>query len=170
MPSPRSADSAPQARDTASCGVIGLGNPLRGDDGVVPALFSRLDIAGTDSEVAILEYGDANFRLFHALADFDRVLIVDAVRFGGEPGDHVVFSPDEVVSHGDHGGTHDSDLLELLELAERLDDAAASVRIFGIQPGETEHGPGLSDELEERLPTLLVALQAAITELPEVTD
>ena len=171
MTAPQHTESAEATREAVRSGVIGLGNPLRGDDGVVPELFGRLRApdGGSDStdldDITLLEFGDANFRLVHALSDFDRVLIVDAVRFGGEPGDHVVFSPEEVVSRADHGGSHDSDLLELVELARYLNEASATVRIFGIQPGPMEMGPGLSDPLESRLPELLEALEDAIYEL-----
>lgn len=168
MTAPQPTESRRKSREAVRRGVIGLGNPLRGDDGVASELFGRLreidEETGTD-DTEFLEFGDANFRLLHALADFDRVLVVDAVRFGGEPGDHVLFTPEEVISRTGHGGSHDSDLLELVELAERLDETSATVRIFGIQPGPMEIRPGLSDRLEARMPELRSALEEAIREL-----
>ena len=165
MTAPRSTESDPDGQSSVRRGVIGLGNPLRGDDGVVPELFERLRTSDREFDAEFLEFGDANFRMLHALADFDRVLVVDAVRYGGEPGEHVEFTPEEVVSKTDSGGSHDSDLLELVELADRMGESADEVRIFGIQPASMEMGDGLSDPMEARLTELVAALEDSVKKL-----
>lgn len=159
--------SRPPERRTsgANCGVIGLGNPLRGDDGVVPVLFERIRAHGTPSDTDLLEYDAPTLRVVHALAAYDRVLLVDAVQFGGETGDHFRSSPAELVSQTDSNGSHEIELLEMVDLVGRMDEAPAVVQIFGIQLGQTGMEPGLSDELRERLAELQTALEEAIADL-----
>ncbi|MFW5905883.1 MAG: hydrogenase maturation protease [archaeon] len=73
--------------------VVALGNPYRRDDGVGPALLEEL--AQRDlPDVDLLDLGDATFELVHVLAAHDVVVIVDAVNFGGDPGEIAVFDPD----------------------------------------------------------------------------
>jgi hydrogenase maturation protease len=146
-------------------GVIGLGNPLRGDDGIVMVLFDHLRERDLPADVDLQELGDAGFTLVHALADFDRVLVVDAVHFGGDPGDHAVFTPADVASVQSSGGSHDSDVFELVDLADQIDERPERVVIFGIQPAETGFSEGLSDPLQAAVPTLADALVDAIESL-----
>ena len=158
---------APKSRTDRDTGtdpqvVIGLGNPYRGDDGVVSVLFETLREAASPPEVPLIERGDATLGVLHLLIEYDSVLLVDAVRFGGEPGDHVVFTPEEAVSRVTASGTHESDLLEIVELADQVGDGRTEVRIFGIQPGTTEWGNGLSPQLAERVPELIRELEKAI--------
>lgn len=155
---------------SSRCAVIGLGNPLRGDDGIVPMLFEQLRAADPGPAATLIEYRDANLRLVHALEEFNHVLLVDAVDFGGKPGEHAVFRPSEAVSVGDHGGSHDANVLELVDLAERLGADPLSVRIFGIQPATMEPGTQLSKHLEEQLPELRAALLDTISEFREVGE
>lgn len=165
MPVPRATGPDRAVETAGSRGVIGLGNPLRGDDGVVPALFARLRDGDMPEDADLLEFGDASLRLVHALESFDRVLVVDAMRFGGEPGEYVVCTPDEVVSRTASGVSHDPDLLEVVALARELGDGPDRLRIFGIEPGPMAMGPGLSAALEARLPALESALAEAIEQL-----
>lgn len=146
-------------------GVIGLGNPLRGDDGIVPVLFDRLRATERVPDVELLEFGATTLRVVHALGAFDRVLIVDAVQFGADPGEYIICTPAALASRRESNGSHEMDLLEIVDLAGRMDEAPAVVRIFGIQPGSTELGSELSDALTWRLPELQDALEGAIADL-----
>lgn len=146
-------------------GVIGLGNPLRGDDGIVPVLFDRLRGTETEPDVELLEFGATTLRVVHAFGSFDRVLFVDAVQFGADPGEHIRCKPAELASRWGSNGSHEMDLLEIIDLAARMDEAPDVVRIFGIQLGSTEMGSELSDALTRRLPELQDALEEAIADL-----
>lgn len=165
MPDSRGARSAERGTSGGSRGIIGLGNPLRGDDGVVPVLFERLRAHGTASDVDLLEYDAPTLRVVHALGAYDRVLIVDAVRFGGDVGAYFVCPPVDVASKTDPKGSHEMDLLEIVDLAVRIDQAPDVVQIFGIQPGQTGMEPGLSHELRRELSELQTALEEAIAHL-----
>ncbi|WP_195837562.1 hydrogenase maturation protease [Halorhabdus sp. CBA1104] len=144
--------------------VVGLGNPYRRDDGVGPALIDRLaaqDLPSTD----LLDLGDAGFELVHVLTDYEAVVIVDAVRFGGDPGEYIVFDPDETTTLGENGATHDADPEAFLDIADRIGDAPASVRLFGIQPATTEFGERFSPAVSGALPAATAALLRVLRRL-----
>ncbi|MEF8894423.1 hydrogenase maturation protease [Halodesulfurarchaeum sp.] len=145
-------------------GVFGFGNPLRGDDGIVPVLFDRIRAQEAAVDATLVEFGSRTFRVVHALRDFDRVLLVDAMRFGGEPGAVVVCSSGEVSSRSETTGSHELDLLELVELATQLENAPTEIRIFGIQPGPVDMDSALSDPVENRLPEIHAELMETLTD------
>jgi hydrogenase maturation protease len=130
--------------------VVGLGNPYRCDDGVGPALVDRLaerDLPSTD----LLDLGDAGFELVHVLADYETVVIVDAVAFGGEPGEIAVFDPDDAEPTRAQRGSHRTDPFELLELAGQVGETPAAVRLVGVQPADVSFGEGLTPPLADAI-------------------
>lgn len=160
MKSSHQSDASSQTDDRL--GVFGFGNPLRGDDGIVPVLFDRIRSQESDVDATLVEFGSRTFRVVHALRDFDRVLLVDAMRFGGEPGAVVVCSSDAVTSRSETTGSHELDLLELVELATQLPNAPTEIRIFGIQPGPVDMDSDLSEPVANRLPEIHAQLMETI--------
>lgn len=146
-------------------GVICLGNPLRGDDGISKVLIRELKEEGLPSGVEIFDVGTGGINALHVLERLDKVIIVDAVSFGGSPGDHVFFEPGEVSSLLAPKNSHESDLLKVLELSKSLDEMPEKVLIMGVQPKDTSMGEGLSPKLEEKVPELLDELRKSVDEL-----
>ena len=118
--------------------VLGLGNPIRGDDGVGWRVVEAVqdDLAekrkSTDPhptlpqggrekiEVDMLAGGGLN--LMERLVGYDRAILVDAMQGGQEPGSVQVF-PLEVLdnpSAGHLGSTHETNLLTALEIGRSL--------------------------------------------------
>ena len=139
---------------TTDRAIAALGNPYRQDDGVGPAVLKRLADRKLPA-VDCLDLGDAGFDLVHVTADYERVVVVDAVDFGGEPGEVTVFDPTEPDGTAGGRGTHGTDLFELLSVATRLDREPPAVRIVGVQPAETGFGEELSPAVSRTLPTVV---------------
>lgn len=67
--------------------IIGLGNPLRADDGVGHAIARMArERLGERSDVEVMESFTGGLRLMERLVDRQRAYIVDAARFGEQPG------------------------------------------------------------------------------------
>lgn len=145
--------------------VVALGNPYRRDDGVGPAVLEA--VAQRDpAAVDLLDLGDATFELIHVLTDHATVVIVDAVDFGGDPGDVAVFAPDSAEDvTGGQRGAHDTNPFELLAVADRLEATPATVRIVGIQPGTVEFGDELSPPVLDALPSVVDDVLAVLEDL-----
>ncbi|PLY04908.1 MAG: hypothetical protein C0624_05115, partial [Desulfuromonas sp.] len=67
--------------------IIGVGNPLCGDDGVGVALVERLRAADLPHGVELLDGGLGGLSLIDYFADVEQVILVDAVDFGAAAGE-----------------------------------------------------------------------------------
>lgn len=146
-------------------GVVALGNPLRGDDGLGVRLLEALREQDLPDDVDLYDAGTGGMRVIHKLADVDDVILIDVVQFDGEPGEFVWFSPDEVESIREEGSSHDPNLFEAIELSRRLDEAPDRIRCLGVEPDDLSVGEGLSEPVEAAIPTLLDSLETKIDEL-----
>jgi hydrogenase maturation protease len=133
--------------------VIGIGNILMSDDGAGVRVLELLK--NLPKNVSIVELATGGMTLLHKLDGLDTAIIVDAVDFGGKPGEVRVFRPEEVKSIKTVGySLHDLDILKVLELAKQMGTLPKHVFIAAIQPGSLEMGEGLSPEVEGALTEL----------------
>ena len=154
----------------AKLGVIGIGNTLKGDDGIGVVLVNRLKEEGFDDEVEFHEVGTSGLNIIHHLKDLDRALIVDALRSEGEPGSSTFFRPEEVDNSIKVRSTHDANLLEAIELSETLGERPEDILIMGIIPKDMSLRDGLSPFMEEKLPELEDKLKERIRSLLNQED
>jgi hydrogenase maturation protease len=110
--------------------ILALGNPLKRDDAVALEVAER--IPGVIKAYTTPE----NF-----VRKGDRIILIDALLFGGKPGETRVFKPGEIGEL--QSSTHNLSPL-ILELADEA-------RIIGIQPYKVEPGEGLSEEMDSKL-------------------
>jgi hydrogenase maturation protease len=140
--------------------IIGLGNPLRGDDGIGPRVIAELKCRGLPEGVAALDAGTGGLDLLHVLEGWERVVVVDAADLEWEPGQFARFTPDEVRLAGSAGALslHNAGLAEVLALADAVGQSLPEMVIFGVQPGKIDWGEGLSPAVEATLPDLIDAV------------
>jgi hydrogenase maturation protease len=128
--------------------VLGLGNPLLSDDGIGLVLLEALREAGRwDDGLEFVDGGTWGMSLLPAIQDCDRVLVLDAVRAGYEPGTVVRGSgPDIPRLYSYPLSPHQIDLREVLAAAELLGAVPSALEVVGVEPESTD-GPCL--ELSE---------------------
>lgn len=121
--------------------VVGLGNPLLTDDGVGLALLEDLRADGWDDSVDLVDGGTWGLSLLPTLADADRVLVLDAVRSGHEPGCVVRGGVDDIPRLYRYPlSPHQIDLSEVLAAAELTGGLPGEVEVIGVEPASTD-GP-----------------------------
>jgi hydrogenase maturation protease len=143
--------------------VLALGNPLRGDDGIGPAVLEALSAEkNLPPDVTLLDGGTAGLETALLLEGYRRVIIVDAAEMGRAPGEWVRFTPAEAVLRAEdpalRGSLHSAGLGEALQLAGALDVLPDEVIIFGVQPLDTSYTAGLSEPLRSAVPALCAAI------------
>lgn len=148
-------------------GVLGVGNTLKGDDGIGIVLLNRLRESEISGEVEFYEVGTSGMNILHHLKDLDTALIIDAIRSKGKPGESVFFSPDDVDNDLQVRGTHDANLLEAIELSESMGERPEKVVIMGVIPESMELNEDLSPPLQDRLPELEDRLREKVLSLLE---
>lgn len=127
--------------------VIGVGSELHGDDAVGIEVVRRLVELGPLPEgVQVIEGHTGGLDLLFEIEDADRVLIVDAVDFGGETGEVAVFAAEDADIHLTQrvASLHHVSLADVLELG-RATGVRARITIVGVQPARMGLGLGLSE-------------------------
>lgn len=150
--------------------VLGLGNPLRGDDGVGPRVVAELERRELPEGVEVLDGGTGGLDLLQIIEGREQVVIVDAAEVDAQgkvlaPGQFVRFTPEEARLTGLPGDPsprcfsfHHAGVAEVLELARALGRPLPRIVIFGVQPKQLGWGEGLSADMERELPALVGAV------------
>lgn len=144
--------------------MVGVGNPLRADDGagvLVARALQHLCTRGEGSQLLILEGGQAPENQTGALRSFlpDLVVIIDAAEMGEDPGT-IRWIPEETID-GMSTSTHS---LPLSMLAHYLrHDLGCRVVFLGIQPGCTEVDGSVSEPVARAIQELVQALETQIS-------
>jgi len=126
--------------------VAGVGNIFFGDDGFGPAVVRRLLREGPPPGTRVVDYGIRGLHLAYELLEpIDRLVIVDAVQRGGEPGTLYVVEPDldelEMREAPDAHGMH---LPAVFAQARALGAVLPPTIIVGCEPLDVDEGMGLS--------------------------
>ncbi len=145
--------------------VIGLGNPLRGDDGLGVRVVQMLAAQALPSNVEVIDGGTQGLGIVNLMEGWPRVIVVDAADVGRPPGQFVRFTLDEahLLGNDRHLSVHDAGLRDALLLAQALNMLPPEVIIFGMQPARLEWDITLSQEVETMLPKLSAAVLAEAT-------
>jgi hydrogenase maturation protease len=150
-------------------GIIGLGTPLRRDDGIGIVLLELLVKRKKEfpKNIEFIDGGTGGMNLLHMLARFDTVLLIDAVDFKGRPGESRLFTLDQIQSKKAtvQMSTHGSDFLQVLHLSKKLKELPPQLCIFGVQPEDISYGTGLSKDVESLLGHLYKKLTQEIQAL-----
>lgn len=151
---------APASDEVKRVLVLGLGNPLLGDEGIGVRVVEVLKRQVLPPGVAVTEGGTTGLGLIGLMEGYERVVIVDAADMGYPPGRVIRFTPAEVQfkAAGAPLSLHQVGLGEALALAEALEIAPAELVIIGVQPGRIEVGAGLSPEVENAIPQIIRAV------------
>ncbi len=144
--------------------ILGVGNPLRRDDGIGPEVIRWFTESSTKknnsynlpSDVNLINGGTDGLGLIEYLKDYNKIIIIDAVEMGLPPGTIKVFTPDEAVIsiNTDSLSTHGFGIAELIKLAKELDINPELV-IVGVQPGDLSYGENLSATVKSNFHELL---------------
>jgi len=120
--------------------VLGLGNPLIGDDGTGLVLLERLRERGPwPDTVELVDGGTWGLSLLPAICDAERLLVLDAVRTGAPAGTVLRGEGDAVPRLYERPlSPHQIDLREVLAAAVLLDALPAQLAVIGIEPGSAE--------------------------------
>lgn len=142
--------------------VLGLGNPLMGDDGIGLAALAGLKAEyELPPEVRLVDGGTWGMNLLPMIEAAERVLLLDAIDTAQPAGTLTVLERDELPRYFSHKiSPHQVDLREVLALAEWRHTLPAQIVALGIQPERVEMGEGLSSPVEWSLESL-VALAAS---------
>lgn len=136
--------------------LLGVGNVLLGDEGAGVHTVNRLEERGLPDNVEAVDGGTLGLELLYLLEGVSKLVVVDCLDAGAEPGSIFRFRPEDIRAKGKvELSCHDLGLMEVLALAETLGKLPETV-IFGIQPQNIKNWDmSLSAAVEDKIPALM---------------
>jgi hydrogenase maturation protease len=136
--------------------ILGVGNLLLSDEGVGVHIAQRMMEMDLPPEVCVVEGGTDGFGLINIILEADRMILIDAVRGGGEPGSIYRFDIEECNPFPDRFKTsvHQISILEVINLSGLI-GSTPKTTVIGVEPESLEMGMDLSPEVEAKVPRVI---------------
>lgn len=138
--------------------ILGIGNLLLQDDGVGIHLVNALEReGGLAGNILLRDGGTIGLSLLPDIEQADRLLVLDAAHFGGQPGEWAAFHNAEMDAHLSKSRTsvHEVALSDLFDAA-RLRGCLPTERVLiGIEPACIEWGMEPTEQVAAVLPEVL---------------
>jgi len=146
--------------------IIGIGNVLLMDEGIGVHAINELGKYDLPKNVEIYDGGTGGFKLIDLMHNTKKVIFIDAVEIEKEPGTITIFKSKDVRSQYPKKkySLHDTDLLEVIKMAELL-DSAPEIEIVGVQPKTINYGMVLSKELTDSMSNIINSVLSRIEEV-----
>ena len=137
--------------------VIGVGNPLMGDDGLGIAALELLRNGWRfEPHLNLLDGGTWGLNLLPHVEAARRVLFIDAIDIGGEPGTLVELEREDIPRFlARKLSPHQIDVKEVLALSELRGTLPDEIVAVGLQPDSVEMRVSLSPVLASRVGDLV---------------
>lgn len=152
--------------------VLGAGSPLMGDDGLGVEVVESLTRKWAETPtLRFLDGGVWGMRLLPYIEDAERLLVVDAVRAGREPGSLVRLEREDIPRYlRNKISTHQIDLGEVFAVAELRGTFPPEVVALGIEPQQIEAYEPISPAVRTTVPDLIEAVEAQLAEWGHVME
>jgi len=148
--------------------IIGIGNILRGDDGIGVRAVERLADLPLPDDVEVYEAGTLGLDAAYEIERREKVVVIDAIDAGAEPGAIFRLSPEELRSHiAPAVSLHQVHLLDALAETDLMRIAPKEVVFFTVQVADISAGIGLSSVIEQ---TMEKVLRLVLNELDLPTE
>ena len=133
--------------------LLGLGNLLVEDEGIGLHVIKHINAHYRfEPAIEIVDGGTAGFELLPFFQDYDRILMVDAVEFGEEPGYVGRMENDDILTQlKNNMSLHHLGITDVLSSVKLLEYDPSHIVLIGIQPQSMEVRMGLSDLLRSRI-------------------
>jgi hydrogenase maturation protease len=145
--------------------VLGLGNILLGDEGVGVRVVERLEARYHFPEgTLVLDGGTLALDLLPYVEDTDRLVVIDAVDMGAEPGTTVRIVDEEVPTFlSIKVSPHQMGLADILSATRLRDHYPEEVVLWGVQPGVIQATLELSEPVTGKMETLVDGVLADLS-------
>jgi hydrogenase maturation protease len=145
--------------------VLGLGNLLNSDEGFGVHVLRALqaDVAARYPRIDFVDGGTLGLNLLPMVEQASRLLLVDCVDAGSEPGTVVELAGEEIPLYsGVKVSLHQTTFQEVLGLAQIRDSLPPNLQLIGVQPASLAIGTELSPLVSARVPHVVARIEALI--------
>ncbi|MEW6127231.1 MAG: hydrogenase maturation protease [Acidobacteriota bacterium] len=143
--------------------ILGIGNPLLGDDGFGVEVARRCktcnDLAGVD----VVDGGSQGLYLLPYLKDRTHIIVADAIAFGGTPGEIVRLDAEQVPAKlSVKMSEHQVSFHEVLALMQLLNYQPQEFVFFGVQPKSHLWGEPMCAEVASSIDAVVEKITAQV--------
>jgi hydrogenase maturation protease len=143
--------------------VLGMGNLLCRDDGIGVRIAGEMQRLDKYSGVRIVDGGTAPDLFVLLDGEVTKLIIVDALRGGGRPGEiYRLKLGVENIADGAPSSLHGMGVLDSLKLMRQLGQRPPPVTVIGIEPADVSHGLQLSPVIEAIIPAIIRAVESEL--------
>ncbi|WP_455240825.1 hydrogenase maturation peptidase HycI [Methanothermobacter tenebrarum] len=137
--------------------ILTVGNELRGDDGLGPAIAKKLS---KSKNLIIIDGGTVpeNFTGKIKKEDPSHIIIIDAVEMGAQPGTIKIIEKDKIANY--NISTHAMPLSFLIEYLQAHKDY--KITLIGIQPKKLDFSTKISEPVRKSMEKLISILEETI--------
>jgi hydrogenase maturation protease len=133
--------------------IAGLGDKLRGDDGLGVFVIDEFKKKKLPENVDVEDYGTGIFGLIDKLNKYDKIILIDAIKKGGKPGEIYKLELNKIE---DKKFTNLHELkIDKLVLVFRSLGINLKIIFIGCEPKSFDLGVGLSKEVEKAIPKII---------------
>lgn len=136
--------------------IMGVGNILLSDEGVGVRVVEALRDIKLSDNIEVLDVGTGALDIIDIIANREKVIIIDAVKGGGEPGAVYRFTPKDIAIQSPIPmSVHQFDIPGTLNIAALAGCLPHQVVIFGIEPKRVGWGLEISPEVAAVIPKVI---------------
>lgn len=142
--------------------VIGFGNILMGDEGIGVHIVKKLQMGNARYKMQNVEFidgGTSALDVLLLLKDIDKLVIIDAVKNGGQPGSIYKFQNSMILEFQSNKmqetSLHDLNLVDALKIADKLGTIPKEIVFIGVEPKEIEPKMELSEKIRNKIPEII---------------
>jgi hydrogenase maturation protease len=135
--------------------ILGIGNILLKDDGVGVHVVKQLESEPLSSTVELVDGGTSTMDMLPFFSQYAKVIIVDALQTGAQPGTIYRLTPDDLPNYQCRNlSIHDIQILDVVKIAALL-GKKPQVTIIGVEPKEIGLDLQMSEELMVKIPEII---------------
>ncbi|MCD6264549.1 MAG: HyaD/HybD family hydrogenase maturation endopeptidase [Deltaproteobacteria bacterium] len=138
--------------------ILGVGNLILKDEGVGVHVVKEMENRELPPGVEVIDGGTATMDLLSIIHESEKIIVIDALTSGGQPGTIYRCLPEELMDAPERPlSLHQVDLLDVLLMARQL-GGHVSVVIIGVEPKEISCGMELTTEVKAAVPKVIKAI------------
>lgn len=140
---------------------MGVGNILMGDEGIGVRVIQEMQNRSNMNNVDFFDAGTALHALLPQFEDYDRMIIIDSVKGGENPGSIYRFTLSELEKdkNSDSSGVmlslHDVGVQESLRMARLIQKLPAEIIFIGVEPGEISLQEDLTPAVKKKMDEII---------------
>jgi hydrogenase maturation protease len=138
--------------------IVGIGNLLCRDEGIGVHVIQEMKNMKLPEHIELLDIGTSTMDLISYLEGVKKLIVIDALKAGGSPGAIYRCRPEDLLANEEGPiSLHEIGVLETLSMAKRMGMEINTV-IIGVEPKVLDWGMELSDEVKNKIPTIIEAV------------